>query len=88
MNVTLYIRTGDPYSDMIKNLLRFHKIEFDIVEISSHPEKLNELKELSGQENTPVLRVDDRVFIGFDREKIKELLGIESWYVKSKRTKF
>jgi len=76
MQVKVYIKTGDPYSDMVKNLLKYYDIEHETIEISRNPEKERELLEISGQKNTPVLVVDDKVYSGFDREKIKEIIGV------------
>lgn len=76
MKVILYSKAGDPYSEMLKNLLKYYNIPHETVEVSRSPERLRELKEISGQYNTPVLDVDSKIFVGFDREKIKEVLGI------------
>lgn len=62
---------------MVRNLLKYYELNPEIIEISSHPERKAEMEEISGQSGTPVLKVDDKVFCGFDREKIKEILGIE-----------
>ncbi|MEK6826695.1 MAG: glutaredoxin family protein [Nanoarchaeota archaeon] len=77
MQVRIYVKTGDPYSDMVKNLLKYYEVEHETIEVSRNQEKLKELLEISGQTNTPVLVVDDKVFAGFDREKIKEILGLK-----------
>ena len=74
MNIILYFKSGDPYSDMVKNLLRYYEVEFEMIEVSRNKEIL---KEVSGQYNTPVLKVDEKVYVGFDREKIKELLNLK-----------
>lgn len=78
MDIKLYIKAGDPYSDMFRNLLKYYNLEFEVIEVSRNPEKQEELREISGQERTPVLKYGEKVFIGFDREKIKELLGINN----------
>lgn len=77
MKIKLYIRTGCPYCDMIRNLLKYHNVEYEAIEISRDIEKQKELQEISGQDTTPVLQVDDKIFIGFDREKIKEVLNLK-----------
>ncbi len=76
MKVKIYTRAGCPYCDMTKNLLKYFEVEFENIEISRDFEKQKELQEISGQCTTPVLVCDDKIFIGFDREKIKEALGI------------
>ena len=75
MKIILYFKAGDPYGDMIRNLLKYHNVDFETFEITNNLEKI---KEISGQYSTPVLQVDDKVFVGFDREKIKEVLGIKN----------
>ena len=77
MKITVYLKTGDPYSDMLKNLLNYHKVEFDSIEVSRNSEKQKELFEISGQYNTPVIKIDDKVFVGFDAVQIKGVLGIK-----------
>lgn len=74
--IKVFAKTGCCYSDMLKNLLKYHKIEFENVPVDN-PEKLREMKRLSGQERTPVLQVDDKFFVGFDRIKIKEILNLK-----------
>ena len=78
MEIKLYVKAGDPYSDMIKNLLKYHNITFELIEISRSLEKQKELYEISGQTNTPVIKIGDKVYAGFDRQKIKEILGIKN----------
>lgn len=74
--IKVYAKTGCCYSDMLKNLLKYYNIEFENVDVSK-PEKLKELRELSGQDRTPVLQINDKIYVGFDREKIKELFSLK-----------
>jgi len=76
-DVILYVKAGDPYSDMTKNLLKYFKVDYDMIEVSRSVKLMEELEQISGQSNTPVLKVGEKVFVGFDREKIKEVLGID-----------
>lgn len=77
MKIKLYIRAGCPYCDMVRNLLKYHSVEYEAIEISRDIEKQKELQDVSGQDTTPVLVVDGKVFVGFDREKIKEVLNLK-----------
>ncbi len=76
MKVKIYTKNNDAYSDMIRNLLKTNNIEFEMVDVSRNKERFKEMQEISGQSNTPVIQIDDKVFLGFDREKIKEVLGL------------
>ncbi len=75
-DVIVYSKSGDPYSDMLKNLLQYNNIPFENIEVSNKPKLL---KKISGQTAvTPVLDVKGKIFVGFDREKMREVLGIKS----------
>ena len=75
--VKLYVRAGEPYCDMVRNLLQFHKVHFQMIEISVSQERQQELVDISGQANVPVLVVDDHVYVGFDFELLKSVLGLK-----------
>ena len=76
MQIKVYGRAGDPYSDMIRNILKYHHIEFENIEVSRDPDAFRQLVRESGQNNTPVLVVDGKAYVGFDHEMIKNVLGI------------
>lgn len=80
MHIKLYFEAGNPYCEMLRNMLKFHNIEFETIEISRNKEAKQEMITISGQSNTPVLVVDEKVFVGFDSEKIKEVLGLMKEY--------
>ena len=67
----------EPYSDMVKNLLRSNNIEFTNIDVSRSKERQKELKEISGQTATPVIVIDGKAFVGFDRELIKKVLNLK-----------
>lgn len=74
MDVKVYIGT-DPYSDMLRNLLKYYNVEFENIPVITQEDK-RKLMEISGQDKTPVIEVNGKIFCGFDREKIKELLKL------------
>lgn len=76
MRVKVYTRNDDPYSQMVKSLLQFYGISFVNLEVTRNQEFFAEMVKLSGQTSTPVLVIDDKVFCGFDREMIKQVLGV------------
>ena len=76
MEVIAYTRNDDPYSQMLKNILQSNKIAFENKEVSRDAGTLQEMKEASGQEKTPVLVIDGKAYCGFDREMIKEVLQL------------
>ncbi|MEK6904248.1 MAG: glutaredoxin family protein [Nanoarchaeota archaeon] len=83
--VRLYFIAGDPYCEMIRNLLKFHNVDFEMIEVSVNKEAKREMAELSGQENVPVICVDGRAFVGFDFEMLKKVLGLTGEEQQSKQ---
>ncbi|MDO8628513.1 MAG: glutaredoxin family protein [Nanoarchaeota archaeon] len=75
-SVKLFFKAGDPYCEMVRNLLTFHKVAFEMLEVSRNEEAQQELLDVSGQSNVPVLVVDDRVYVGFDFELLKKVLDL------------
>ena len=76
MVVKVYSRAGDPYSDMLKNMLKYHGVEFENIEVSRSEEALRRLVEESGQVSTPVIVVNGKAYVGFDHQMIKQILGL------------
>lgn len=78
MQIKVYSRADDPYSDMLKSLLKYYNVSYENIDISRNAQAFDEMVDVSGQQTTPVLVVDEKVFVGFDRELIKSVLGLPS----------
>lgn len=76
MKIKVFTKNDDPYSQMVKNLLQYNNVEFENIEVSRDSESFTEMIKLSGQANTPVLVIGEKVFCGFDRELIKSVLNL------------
>mgnify|MGYP000860378356 FL=1 len=75
MKVTVYSTPTCPYCVMAKNYLNERNIPFEDVDVSANPAKAREMIQKSGQRGVPVIDIDGNIVIGFDREKIDELIG-------------
>lgn len=81
MDVKLYALSTCPYCRMTKKYLDENGIAYDITEVDllegdERQEAVDTVKELSGGTSFPVLKVGDQVVVGFNKTKIKELLGL------------
>jgi len=74
--IKLFFRAGEPYCEMVRNLLTFHKIAFEMIEVSVSEEAQKALVDISGQATVPVLVVDERAYVGFDFVLLKQILGL------------
>ena len=62
---------------MVKKFLKDNNVEFEEIDVAADQEKAKLMVEKSGQMGVPVVEVDDEIVIGFDKEKLKELLKLE-----------
>jgi len=77
MDVTVYSTPTCPYCSALKEFLKENDIEFEDVNVADDREEAKEMIERSGQSGVPVTEVDGEMVVGFNKEKISQLLGIE-----------
>jgi len=61
---------------MTKEFFKENNIEYSEFDVATDMAKRTEMIEKSGQMGVPVIYVDDNMVIGFNKEKLSELLGI------------
>ena len=66
-----------PYCVTLKTFLKQHNIEFEDIDVSKDEEARNHMIEKSGQMGVPVIDIDEEIIVGFDKEKICEILKIK-----------
>jgi len=62
---------------MAKEYLREKGIEFEEIDVSKDEKVAMEMIQKSGQMGVPVIEIDGQIVVGFDKEKIDELLGLK-----------
>lgn len=75
--VTVYSTPGCPWCVRVKEFLKEHNIKFDEIDVSRDRKKAMEMVEKSGQMGVPVISIDGEIVVGFDEERLKELLKIK-----------
>ena len=75
-HVKIYSTPTCPYCIRAKQFLKDNNIVFEDIDVSSDPEKADEMIKKTGQMGVPVLDIDGELIIGFDKERIKEVLGL------------
>lgn len=75
--VKIYSTHLCPYCVLAKNFLKEHNIEFEEIFVDDDHEKAKEMIKKSGQTGVPVIEINNEIIIGFNKEKIKQLLKIE-----------
>jgi glutaredoxin 3 len=75
--VKVFSTPSCPYCVTLKEYLKEKGVDFEDLDVSQDETALDEMTEKSGQMGVPVVLIDDAVVIGFDKEKINELLNIK-----------
>ncbi len=75
--VKLYTTPTCVYCKTLKSYFKKYNIEFKEIDVSKDDKELNKMIEDSGQMGVPVLDINGEIVIGFDKEKINELLKIK-----------
>ena len=76
MKITVYTTSVCPYCHQLTAYLKEKGVQFEEINLSEHPEKVEELTKKTGQLGVPVTEIDEEYIIGFDIPKLKEKLGI------------
>jgi len=74
MKITIYSTPTCPYCIQAKKYFESKKIPFTDFDVSSDKEKAKEMVDFSGQMGVPVIKIDDKIIIGFDQKEIEEIL--------------
>ncbi len=74
--ITVYSTPACPYCIMVKQFLKDNNINFQDYNVGSDREKAQEMVQKSGQMGVPVLDIEGEIIVGFDRDRIKQVLGI------------
>ena len=74
--VSIYSTPTCVYCNAAKEFFKEKGIQYDEFNVATDLPKRQEMVEKSGQMGVPVIVVDDQVVVGFDQEKLTQLLGI------------
>lgn len=75
-SITVYSTSTCPFCIRVKQFLKDNNIQFTDYDVGSDEAKAQDMIKRSGQMGVPVIDIDGTIIIGFDKEKIKEVLGI------------
>ena len=75
--VIVYSTPTCPWCIKTKDFLKSKNVGYSDLDVSSNHDAAKEMIIKSGQKGVPVLDIDGKIILGFDKEKIVEALGIE-----------
>lgn len=77
MTIKVYSTPTCPYCVTLKEFLKEKGFPYQDIDVSQDKQSLDEMVEKTGQFGVPVVDIDGQSVIGFDREKIMQLLNIK-----------
>ena len=65
-----------PYCVTLKSFLKEHNIQFEDIDVSKDEKALDEMIDRSGQMGVPVIDINGEIIVGFNQNRIKQLLKL------------
>lgn len=75
--VKIYSTPTCQYCKMAKDFFKEKNVSYEEYDVATNVEKRQEMVEKSGQLGVPVIDIDGKFIIGFNRSAISEALGIK-----------
>ena len=77
MSITVYTTPTCVYCKMVKAFLKEQSIDYSERDVASDDKAREEMIQKSGQLGVPVIDIDGKTIVGFDKQKLSELLGLK-----------
>ena len=74
--VTIYSTPTCPYCIQVKEYLKEKSVEYTDYNVADDQDKATEMVEKSGQMGVPVVNIDGKITVGFNKAEIDKLLGL------------
>jgi glutaredoxin 3 len=74
--VIVYSTPTCPYCVRAKQFLKDNSVIFKDIDVSTDQTAAEAMISKSGQMGVPVLEIDSQIIVGFDKDKIKQALGL------------
>jgi len=74
--VEIYTTPSCSWCAATKQFFREHNVDYTEHDVSQDQQKAQEMVAKSGQMGVPVIDVDGEIIVGFDRQRLEELLGL------------
>ena len=75
--ITIYTTPYCAYCKMAKEYFKSKGLEYTEHDVMADVSKREEMVKKSGQLGVPVIDIDGKIIVGFDKPKINEYLGIK-----------
>ncbi|MBI4176118.1 MAG: thioredoxin family protein [Candidatus Aenigmarchaeota archaeon] len=78
MTVKIYTTSTCPYCRMAKDLFKKKSISYEEINVEGNPAAANEMVRKSGQMGVPVIDINGKIIVGFNRSEIEAALRLRA----------
>lgn len=75
MNVRLFTTQTCPYCKFVKEFFQEKGIQYSEIDVAEDPAAANEMVKLSGQMGVPVVEINGKIIVGWNKAALEEALG-------------
>jgi len=75
--VRIFTTSTCPYCHTLMEFLKEHSIEFEEIDLLKDKKAREEIIKKTGRLEVPIIKIDNQIIIGFNKEKICQLLNID-----------
>ena len=75
-SVKVYSTSTCPWCIRVKQFLKENNVVFEDYDVGIDQSKADEMVKVSGQMGVPVLDIEGEIIVGFDKDRIKQFLGL------------
>ncbi|MDO8600836.1 MAG: glutaredoxin domain-containing protein [bacterium] len=75
-NVKIYTTPTCVYCKMAKSFFQEHSVQYEEKNVATDAVARDEMVQKSGQLGVPVIDIDGNIVVGFDQQKLSELLRV------------
>ena len=72
--IKVYTTPACPWCNKVKDYLKEKGVQFREIDVASDMNEAVQLVERTGRRTVPVIEIGDQIIVGFNREKLEELL--------------
>ncbi len=76
LKITVYRTKTCPYCHMAEEFLKQNKIKYKSIDVGTDQKAAQEMIKKSGQMGVPVIDINGKIIVGFDKSALKKAIGL------------
>lgn len=76
-SITVYRTETCPYCHMAEEFFKQNNVKYKSIDVGKNPGAAQEMVKKSGQMGVPVIDINGKIIVGFDKTALRKALGIK-----------